>query len=69
MDENIIQGRKLFWKANPINAGYSEDDEIIDFYDSEHSPVDEVPEDHLLIIAPWFREGVIYEPVVLVEAE
>ena len=66
---DIKTGSKLVWLANPINADYSEDDGIIEFYDEDHSPVDALPESHSIIAAPWLRKGVIYEPVILVEVE
>ena len=69
IDATVKTGARLVWFANPVDAGYSEDDEIVDFYDAEeHAPIETVPESHAIIVSPWLREGVLYEPVIAVEA-
>ena len=69
LNQNIKAGTKLIWIANPINAEPSEDDEIADFYDETGQPIEGVPESYIVIVSPWLRAGVVYEPLIVVEAE
>ncbi len=69
LNKHVQPGAKLIWFARPINAVESEDDEIIDFYDKDGNPIEEVPEDRSIIVSPWLRSEVIYQPIVAVEAK
>ena len=60
-------GASMFWLAYPSNADPSEDDEIIDFYDTEGGDITTVPENREIIASPWLRENVIYAPVIIVK--
>ena len=60
-------GEKLIWFACPYDSESSTDDEIADFYDETGKEIFAVPESHLITVSPWLREGVIYEPLILVE--
>ena len=62
-----MTGEKLIWFACPYDSENSTDDEIADFYDETGKEIFAVPESHLITVSPWLREGVIYEPLILVE--
>ena len=42
---------------------------IADFFDIEGADTEVVPNDHIVIVYPWLREGVTYGPVIAVKAE
>ena len=67
LDESAPTGAKLYWFAFPRNAEPSEDDEIIDFCDSNGEDTETVPENHIVVASPWLRENVIYAPVIMVK--
>ena len=67
LDESIPSGIKLYYFAQSSEP--SDDDEIVDFCDTSGEYIDEVPEDRAVTVSPWFRVGVIYNPVIAVKAE
>ncbi|MBQ7561348.1 MAG: putative Ig domain-containing protein [Synergistaceae bacterium] len=70
LDEGVKTGRKLYYFAIPnITHSDSEDDEIVEFYDESGQEILTVPESHKIKISAWLTEGVIYRPVICVEAE
>ena len=69
IDEEVAAGRELVWFAFPRDVEASEDDEIVDFYDMSGKDTDVVPEDHSLIVSPWFEAEITYAPVIAVKAE
>ena len=69
LSKYVKTGSKLFWFARPMNSVVSEDDEIVDFYDKNGNPIEQVPENHEITVSPWLRSDVIYQPVVAVEAK
>ena len=46
-----------------------EDDKIADFYDEDGAAIEEVPASLKVVVAPWLRSGVTYQPVIAIEAE
>ncbi len=69
LDENVPSGLKLYYFARPQNCEPSEDDEIVDFCGTSGEYIDNVPEDRVITVSPWFTPGVIYNPVVAVKAK
>ena len=69
IDEKIATGAELIYLAFPKNSEPSEDDEIVEFYDVDGAEIldKKVPENHKIILAAWFNEGIIYEPVLAVK--
>lgn len=67
LDESIPSGIKLYYFAQSSEP--SDDDDIVDFCDASGEYIDEVPEDGIITVSPWFRKGVIYNPVIAVKAE
>ena len=67
--DTVKPGAKLYWFAFPKDAPDSEDDQIADFFDIEGADTEVVPNDHIVIVYPWLREGVTYGPVIAVKAE
>ena len=69
LDESIETGKKLYYFAMPQGVTPSEDDEIVEFYDESGQEIFTIPESHKIKISAWLTEGVIYRPVICVEAE
>ena len=68
LDENAPEGAELVWLAFPRDEP-SDDDKIADFYDTEGELIENVPESRKVVVSPWLREGVIYEPVIAVKVK
>ena len=67
VDQKAKTGAKLFWFAYHTGST-SDDDNIVEFYDSDGEEIDSVPEDHNLKVSFWMNAGVTYKPVIAVEA-
>ena len=67
LDEDSPEGAKLVYIPFPKNAQETDDDSIADFYDAEGQAIEEVPAEKDIVVSPWLREGVTYEPVIAVE--
>ena len=68
LGEYVPEGAKLFWFAFHDGES-SEDDEIADFYDENGKEIDSVPESRIITVSPWLNPGIIYRPVIAVEAK
>ena len=68
LDEDAPEGAKMVYLPFAKDGG-AEDDEIVDFYDAEGAPIEEVPAGKTITAAPWLRAGVTYEPVIAVESK
>ena len=64
LDEDSPEGAELVYIPFPKNAQETEDDNIADFYDSEGAFIERVPAEKDIVVCPWLREGVTYEPVI-----
>ena len=69
LDENFAAGEKLYWFANPKDKESSDDDEIVEFYDTEGQEITTIPENHTIKISAWLNPGGYYEPVIAVKRE
>jgi hypothetical protein len=67
LDEDAPEGAKLIWLAFPKDAEENEDDKIADFYDKSGEAIEEVPAGKVIVVAPWPRADVTYQPVIAVE--
>lgn len=67
LDEDAPEGATLIWLPFPKNDKEAEDDRIADFYDEEGTAIKEVPAGKVIVVAPWLRENVTYQPVIAVE--
>lgn len=67
LDEDAPEGAKLIWLAFPKDAEENEDDKIADFYDESGEAIEEVPAGKVIVVAPWLRADVTYQPVIAVE--
>lgn len=65
--EDAPEGAKLVYIPFPKNAAETEDDKIADFYDEDGADIKTVPAAKNITVAPWFRAGVTYEPVIAAE--
>ena len=68
VSDDIEPGRELKYFAFP-DSEPSEDDEIVEFYDSDGEEIKTLPEDHELTVDAWFNKERIYEPVIAVKKE
>ncbi|MBQ7543922.1 MAG: hypothetical protein IJT02_03165 [Synergistaceae bacterium] len=68
-EEKATEGAKLVYIAFPQNAPEVEDDKIADFYDEDGAAIETVPASRKIVVAPWLRNGVTYQPVIAIEAE
>ena len=68
-EEKAAEGAKLVYIAFPQNAEESEDDKIADFYDEDGAAIETVPASLKVVVAPWLRSGVTYQPVIAIEAD
>ena len=66
LSKDISVGAKLIWLARPENSLPSEDDEIVEFYNSSGDEIFTVPEDHKLEADAWLNKGIIYQPAIAV---
>ena len=72
LDEGVAIGEELFWFANPVEGDHisAEDNLIADFFNGDTGEeIFDVPENHLIIVAPWLNAGVIYKPVLAIKAQ
>lgn len=67
LGEYVQTGAKLYWFAYPEDGHESDDDAIVEFYDSDGAEIETVPEDRNIIVSAWLTEGVIYAPVIAVK--
>ena len=65
IDEDIEAGMKLIYFAG--SEKYSSDDEIAEFYDIDGEEIENVPENHKIILSMWLNEGIKYNPVIYVK--
>ena len=65
--EDAPKGAKLVYIPFPKNAEETDDDKIADFYDEAGEAIENVPAGQNITVAPWFRAGVTYEPVIAAE--
>ena len=64
LDEDTPEGWTLVWLANSSEP--SEDDEIVDFFDSEGTPIEVVPADRKITLSIWLNPDHKYEPAIVV---
>ena len=68
LDEDAPEGEKMVYVPFPKDVEETEDDRIADFYDEAGAAIEEVPEGKNIVVAPWLRADVVYQPVIAVEA-
>ena len=67
LDQKAETGAKLFWFVFHYGQEDSDDDNIVEFYDSDGEEIDSVPEDHNLKLSFWLNKGVIYKSLIAVD--
>ncbi|MBR0247555.1 MAG: putative Ig domain-containing protein, partial [Synergistaceae bacterium] len=64
LDDDTPEGWKLVYIANSDSP--SEDDEIVDFYNSDGAPIKAVPADKKISVSIWLNPNRKYEPAIAV---
>lgn len=64
--DDIPEGAKLIWFAFPDRV--TTDEDIAEFYDDTGAEIEVVPASREVSVSAWLNDGIIYRPVIAVEA-
>lgn len=67
LDPEIEANKELFYFAFVKNREKNDDDEIVEFFDTEGKEITRTTDEHEILISIWLNSGDIYAPVIAVK--